>query len=171
MYKYELGNTSEGIVLCAYLSAGFTVSVPFGTGASYDLVVDVGPHHLLKIQVKTAWMSNGCVLYKSQRRQPGATLTRRAYKTVEVDYFVAYCPSNENLYAVPAENHGVEGKLRLEPVRNGQKKLVKWAADYSWEQHIGELRKYAWQGSNLRPPVPETGALSTELQARVEILA
>jgi hypothetical protein len=25
---------------------------------------------------------------------------------------------------------------------------------------------YAWQGSNLRPPVPETGALSTELQAR-----
>jgi hypothetical protein len=24
---------------------------------------------------------------------------------------------------------------------------------------------YAWQGSNLRPPAPEAGALSTELQA------
>lgn len=37
MYKYELGNISESIVLGAYLDAGFTVSIPFGTGASYDL--------------------------------------------------------------------------------------------------------------------------------------
>jgi hypothetical protein len=42
MFKYELGNLSEGVVLSAYLRAGFTVSVPFGTGASYDLVVDAG---------------------------------------------------------------------------------------------------------------------------------
>jgi len=42
MFKYELGNRSEGIVLGAYLCAGFAVSIPFGTGASYDLVVDAG---------------------------------------------------------------------------------------------------------------------------------
>ena len=165
MYKYERGNTSEGIVLGAYLSAGLTVSLPFGTGASYDLVVDTGLR-LFKIQVKTAWISKGCILYKSQRRQPGAGLTRRAYKSGEVDYFVAYCPHTDNIYAVPAANHGVAGRLRLEPVRNGQAKLVKWAVDYSWERHIEELRKCAWQELNLRPPVPETGALSAELQAR-----
>jgi hypothetical protein len=77
-----------------------------------------------KIQVKTAWVSNGCALYKSQRRQPGTGLTRRAYKSGEVDYFVAYCPTTAAIYAVPAEKHGVEGRLRLEPVRNGQAKLV-----------------------------------------------
>ncbi len=64
MYKYERGNMSEGIVLCAYLNEGFTVSIPFGAGASYDLVVDADSC-LLKIQVKTAWISEGCVLYKS----------------------------------------------------------------------------------------------------------
>lgn len=165
MLKYERGNGSEGIVLSAYVNAGFVVSIPFGTGASYDLVVDAG-QRLFKIQIKTAWLNNGCVLYKSQRRQPGMGLTRRPYKNGEVDFFAAYCPATQSIYVVPAENHGVEGRLRLDPVRNGQSKLVRWAADYEWERHVEELRKYAWQGSNLRPPVPETGALSTELQAR-----
>lgn len=166
MFKYELGNSSEGIVLSAYLNAGFTVSLPFGTGASYDLIVDAGSR-LLKIQVKTAWINKGCVCYKSQRRQPGRGLTRRPYKTGEVDYFIAYCPANGNIYAVPAEKHGCEGRLRLDPVKNGQAKLVRWAADYTWDRHVMDLKNwYAWQESNLRPPVPETGALSTELQAR-----
>ena len=166
MNKYECGNRSEGVVLGAYLEAGFTVSIPFGAGASYDLVVDAGSR-LFKIQVKTAWLSGGCVRYKSQRRQPGAGLTRRAYRSGEVDYFVAYCPANGSLYAVPGGGHGVEGRLRLRPAANGQEKLVRRAEDYTWERHVAELRKWcAWQGSNLRPPVPETGALSTELQAR-----
>lgn len=168
MYKYEYGNLSESIVLSSYLREGFTVSLPYGSGASYDLVVDAGSR-LLKIQVKTAWINKGCIQYKSQRRQPGSGLTRRPYRNGEVDYFVAFCPVNGNLYAVPAENHGVEGRLRLNPVKNGQMKLIRWAVDFTWERHIEELQKwYAWQGSNLRPPVPETGALSTELQAREE---
>lgn len=165
MNKYEYGNRSEGIVFNAYLNAGFTVSLPFGTGASYDLVVD-GGFRLFKIQVKTAWIRSGCVLYKSQRRQPGTGFTRRPYRNGEVDYFAAYCPANEIIYVVPAEKHGVQGRLRLDPVRNGQAKLVRWATDYTWERHIEEIRSWcAWQGSNLRPPAPEAGALSTELQA------
>src|SRR5207248_8915289 len=100
MNKYESGNRSEGMVLSAYVNAGFNVSIPFGSGASYDLIVDTGTH-LFKVQVKTAWISDGCVRYKSQRRQPGAGLTRRPYKSGEVDYFVAYCPANETLYAMP----------------------------------------------------------------------
>src|ERR1044071_1535859 len=166
MLKYERGNGSEGIVLSAYVNAGYIVSIPFGTGASYDLVVDAG-QRLFKIQIKTAWLSNGCVLYKSQRRQPGMALTRRPYKHGEADFFAAYCPATEAIYVVPAENHGNEGRLRLNPARNGQWTLVRWAVDFAWERHVEELRSWcAWQGSNLRPPVPETGALSTELQAR-----
>ena len=88
MLKYERGNGSEGIVLSAYVNAGFIVSIPFGTGASYDLVVDAG-QRLFKIQIKTAWLNNGCVLYKSQRRQPHMGLTRRPYRSGEVDYFAA----------------------------------------------------------------------------------
>lgn len=139
MLKYERGNGSEGIVLSAYVNEGFVVSIPFGAGASYDLIVDARLG-LYKIQIKTAWLNNGCVLYKSQRRQPGTGLTRRAYRSGEVDFFAAYCPATRAIYVVPAENHGVEGRLRLDPVRNGQSKFVKWAADYAWERHVEKLR-------------------------------
>src|ERR1044071_8459455 len=55
MQTYERGNRSEGVVLSAYINAELIVSIPFGTGASYDLVVDTATR-LLKIQVKTAWL-------------------------------------------------------------------------------------------------------------------
>lgn len=137
MHKYELGNQSEAIVLAAYLKAGFTVSIPFGSGASYDLVVDSG-NRFYKIQVKTGWLSKGCVCYKSLRRQSNR-LTRRKYVNGEVDFFAVYCPSLEKIYVIPAANHVSEGRLRIENVKNGQEKLIRWASDYSWEQHIEEL--------------------------------
>lgn len=160
MNKYEYGNRSEGVVLSAYLDAGFYVSIPFGSGASYDLLVDCGAR-LIKVQVKTGWVSHGCVLYKSVRRQPGRGLTRRPYRNGEVDFFVVYCPVNKKLYAVPAENHGAHGCLRIEPVKNGQRKLVRWAADFTWEKHVELLRnEYAREDSNLWPCAPEAHALS-----------
>ena len=165
MQKYELGNKSEAIVLSAYLAAGFTVSIPFGTGASYDLIVDSG-NHLYKVQVKTAWISKGIVKYKCLRRQPGKT-THRTYEKGEVDYFAVHCPSNDTLFGIPAANHLGLGWLRLEPTQNGQSKFVKWASAYTWENHIEKLKcECARQELNLRLPASEAGTLSAELRAR-----
>ena len=165
MLKYETGNRSEAIVLSAYLSIGFTVSIPFGSGVSYDLLVDTGTN-IFKIQVKTAWIRKGVIAYKSLRRQP-KTEVRRPYKDGEIDYLAVYCPANNSLYGVPAKNHLGLGWLRLEPSKNGQSKNIRWALDYSWENHIKELKnECARQDLNLRPPTSEAGTLSTELRAR-----
>lgn len=93
MKKYELGNKSEAIVLNAYLNAGFIISIPFGAGASYDLVVDSG-FRLYKIQVKTAWSVNGIIKYKCLRRQSKGE-THRPYVEGEIDYLAVYYPGNE----------------------------------------------------------------------------
>ena len=138
MNKYEIGNISESAVLNAYLKAGFLVSIPFGSGACYDLVIDAGMR-FYKIQVKTAWIRGGCINYKSQRRQPGSEV-RRNYREGEVDYFAVYCPENESLYAIPAKNHVSQGRLRLTQPGNGQEKLIRWASNYTWERHIEEIR-------------------------------
>jgi hypothetical protein len=133
MQKFELGNYSELIILSAYLEAGFTVSIPFGSGASCDLLVD----------------------------------TRRVNKAGEVDYLAIYCPSNNSLYGISIKNHPTGGWLRLEPVKNGQSKHIRWAADYTWEKHIKDLKvEYARQELNLRPFGSEPNALSPELRAR-----
>jgi hypothetical protein len=60
------GNVSESKVLAAYAQAGFIVLLPFGNGAPYDLVVDTG-EQMLKVQVKTGRLRNGCVLFPMQR--------------------------------------------------------------------------------------------------------
>ena len=165
MQKFELGNHSESIVLGAYLKAGFTVSIPFGSGACYDLLVDNG-HKIYKIQVKTAWINKGVVTYTCLRRQPKSKI-RRPYKNGEIDYLVVYCPSNDSLYGLPASNHLGKGWLRLEPVKNGQTKRIRWASDYTWEKHLEELKtKCARQDLNLRLPASEAGTLSAELRAR-----
>lgn len=169
MKKYELGNKSESIVLTAYLDAGFTVSIPFGTGASYDFIVDSG-FGLFKIQVKTAWAVKGIIRYNCLRRQPGI-ITHRPYAEGETDFLAVYYPTNNMLYGVPAKNHLAHGWLRLEPPRNKQAKMIRWATDYSWDKHLEELKgNYARQELNLRPHGSEPCALSPELRARKKII-
>ena len=165
MLKYELGNHSEAIVLSAYTKAGFTVSVPFGSGAYYDLLVDTG-NTIFKIQVKTAWLSKGIIKYKCARRQPNSDKLR-PYNETEVDYLAVYCPANDLLYGIPSRNHLGLGWLRIEPVRSGQRQRIRWAVDFTWDKHLEDLRKNcARQDLNLRPPASEADTLSTELRAR-----
>jgi hypothetical protein len=134
------GNSSEAIVLAAYTRAGFLVSIPFGGGGAYDFIVDTGVR-LLKVQVKTGWRRTGCLLYKGRRRIKDSKRNgMRRYRTDEVDVFAVYDPKDDKLYAAPPTAMATEGCLRLEPVRNGQRKLIRWACDYTWEKHIVELQ-------------------------------
>ncbi len=165
MKKFEIGNQSESVILSAYLKAGFTVSIPFGSGASYDLLVDANSN-IFKIQVKTGWIDNGVLKYKCLRREHNNE-KGRIYSETEVDFLAVYCPQNEMLYGIPIKNHSTLGWLRINPAKNGQSKRVHWASDYCWENHIEELKKeYARQELNLRPFGSEPNALSTELRAR-----
>jgi hypothetical protein len=137
LYK---GNSSEAVVLTAYVRAGFLVSLPFGGGASYDLVVDSGAR-LIKVQVKTGKLEAGCVVYNARRHRGSRYDTFRRYEDGEVDVFAVWCPDTGQLYAVPAEHSsGVEGRLRLAETKNCQAKKIKWARAFSWESHLEGLR-------------------------------
>lgn len=140
MSTNDVGNVSESLVLAAYINAGFCVSVPFGNGCSYDLVVDTGSR-LYKIQVKTGWRQQGCLNFKGQRRvrESGHSGMRR-YKAGEVDFFAVCSPPDGKIYVVPFEAMGAYGRLRLDPVLNGQRKFIRWAADFTWERHLERLR-------------------------------
>src|SRR5581483_924218 len=90
------GNSSEGIVLAAYLRAGFIVSIPFGTGAAYDLIIDTG-RRLLRVQVKTGWRGGGCLFYKNRRRIRDTNCNgMRKYKVEEFDYLAIYDPHSDS---------------------------------------------------------------------------
>lgn len=140
MSTIEVGNLSESLVLAAYIDAGFAVSVPFGNGGAYDLVVDTGTH-LYKVQVKTGWKRKGCLVCKNHRRIKDSTHNGlRRYREDEVDFFAIYFPAGQSIYVIPSKLMTGDGALRLEPVLNGQQKFIKWAADYSWKKHLEHLR-------------------------------
>jgi PD-(D/E)XK endonuclease len=138
LYK---GNSSEAVALAAYVQAGFLVSLPFGGGAPYDLVVDNGVR-LVKVQVKTGKLESGCVTYNSRRHRGSKCDTFRRYEEGEVDFFAVWCPDTRQLYAVPAEQSlGVEGRLRIADAKNFQEKKVRWARSFDWDGHVESLRR------------------------------
>lgn len=141
MSTISVGNESESAVMFAYIKAGFHVSIPFGNGCPYNLVVDTGAR-LLKIQVKTAWQHNGHLIYQCQRRIKDAKQNgMRRYSDNEVDFFAVHFPLDGSIYVVPFWASGGRGCLRLNPALNGQRKMIRWAADYKWETHIEMLRQ------------------------------
>ena len=97
MSTIDVGNLSESIIMAAYIKRGFSVSVPFGNGCAYDLVVDTGSR-LYKVQVKTGWKRKGCLIYKGRRRVKDSTCNgMRSYRTDEVDFFAIYFPPTSSI--------------------------------------------------------------------------
>ena len=158
---FDIGNEAEGIVLSHYIKAGLRVCIPFGTGCSYDLAVDIGTR-IVKVQVKTATYENGCVRCKTRRRNAGYHRTMRRYEEGEVDYFAIYCPQLNELYGMSVANAKVTASLRIEPTGNKQEQYIRWARNYSWEKHIAELKgKWRERESNPRPTGYESVALTS----------
>jgi hypothetical protein len=149
MHTSSKGNLSESKVLTAYIQAGFLVSLPFGGGAPYDLIVDTG-RRLLKVQVKTGRLRNGCVLFPTQRYS-GHDGKGRGYDADELDVFAVYCPDNEQIYIVPLGDHTTEGRLRCFETRNRQQQKIRWARGYEFEAHVSSLRKEVVELVGLEP--------------------
>jgi hypothetical protein len=132
------GHLSESKVLTAYIEAGFVVSVPFGGGAPYDLIVDTGVK-LLRVQVKTGRLRNGCILFAAQRIHGHHGTRRYKYEANEFDCFAVYCPENDQTYVVPMLGDLAEGRLRISVTRNGQQQNVRWAQTFTFENHLKNL--------------------------------
>ena len=105
--------------------------MPFGGGAPYDLILDTGDR-LLKIQVKTGRLRDGCVLFP-MRRFNGRGGKGRRYSAAEIDIFAVYCSDNERIYVVPFIKGLNEGRLRVDETKNCQQQKVRWAGDFDFD--------------------------------------
>ncbi len=134
------GNVSELEALRVFNKAGFVVSIPFGNGAPYDLVVDIGKR-MLKVQVKTGRLRGGCVLFAAQRINGHHGTKRYKYDEGEIDLFAVYCPDNERIYLVPTLGDLAEGRLRIDATKNNQQQLIRWAKDFEFDTFLNSLRQ------------------------------
>jgi hypothetical protein len=134
MNSNDKGGRTEAVVLSELAKAGYTVLVPFGV-ARYDLAIDDRTGAGIRtVQCKTGRFGKGCIEFaasSSDRVTDSQRNLRRGYRG-QVDYFGVWCPARpEFVYLVPVEDVSQSvGFLRLEPVRNGQVKGIRWASEY-----------------------------------------
>lgn len=128
MQTGEKGNLSEAKILAAFVDAGYYVSVPFGSGHKYDLVIDDG-RSLQRVQCKTGRVRNGCLMFNACSFS-GNGGTRRDYKDA-ADLFAVLNPETEDVYVIPVEEVGhTAACLRLKPALSKQSKRIRWARSY-----------------------------------------
>jgi hypothetical protein len=92
--------------------------------------VDLGDR-FLRLQCKTGTLRRGVIHFNTVSIRSSMTRTvTRAYDG-EVDAFAVHCPRNGRTYLVPV-TEVAKGicSLRVTPTANGQRRGVRWAADY-----------------------------------------
>ena len=129
------GAAAEAAVLAAFVERGFDVLIPFGAGQPYDLVVDLRGT-FIRVQCKTAWPSAGCMLFNSRTTDHGRG--QRSYAGL-ADIFGVYFPPTRTVYLVPISTvPGRQGRLRLEPAQNNQRRRIRLAAELGIDHWTAE---------------------------------
>lgn len=145
------GNISESQILKLVVQMDCHVLLPFGDGVPYDLAVDV-EGQLLRVQVKTGRLRNGCVIF-SLLRHSGRHGKGRKYEKNEFDLFAVYCPDNDQAYLLPATlgQRQNEGRLRVEPTKNNQQRKIRQADEFVFEVFLGKLKDDLVELRGLEP--------------------
>jgi PD-(D/E)XK endonuclease len=127
------GDRSTLAIMLALHDADYDVLLPFGENSRYDLVIDDGAN-LKRVQCKTGRLRQGAIRFaarSSYAHHPNPKMVVRDYLG-QIDYFGVYCPETGGAYLIPVEDAQVRaaGSLRLAPPRNGQRRRIRYAADY-----------------------------------------
>lgn len=128
MQTGEKGNLTEARILAAFVSAGYFVSVPFGSGHKYDFVVDDSAR-LFRVQCKTGRVKSGVLIFNAYS-QSGNGSAKMSYRGL-ADLFAVLNPGDDKVYLIPVNEVGVtDVSLRLAPTLNNQARGVRWAESY-----------------------------------------
>jgi hypothetical protein len=140
------------MVLAALIRRGYHVLTPFGEGHPYDLAVWLGGTNFARVQCKTAWPVGGCLVFNCRSTDHGRG--PQSYRGL-ADVFGVYFPPRQSVYLVPIDGvANFEGRLRLEPTRNNQKRGIRFAAEFEIDRwSMDSLREIAATSARVEEPL------------------
>lgn len=131
------GNAAGASVLQALIGAGLHVLVPFGGGLPFDLAAVAPDGNLVRLQVKSGRVRNGCVEFNSCSTDHGRG--RQDYRG-RADVIAVYVASLGQVFVVPVDDcPSYKGTLRLNAARNNQRRKIRFAEDYTLEAWAASL--------------------------------
>jgi PD-(D/E)XK endonuclease len=106
------------------------VLVPFGSGQPFDLAAVMPGGDILRVQVKSGRVRNGCVMFNTASTDHGRG--RLDYRG-RADVLAVHVASISRVFMVPVDEcPGYVCALRLDPPRNNQRRGVRLAEDYAF---------------------------------------
>lgn len=129
MNTKDVGEASEARVIYEFKKRGTPVLQPVGDNQPYDIVID-SPDGLLKLQVKSGWVSDGVVKFNTSRISQRTSNSRTDYTEDEIDAFVIFCEELDECYWVDVSDAS-DGKMsiRFEDA-NFDHPNINWHTDY-----------------------------------------
>lgn len=113
------GNATEAIAIAELKRRNISVSLPFGDNERYDAIVAAPGDRMLRVQIKTGWMRDGCVEFHGKSQRTNSTGNTYSEYEGEVDYFIVYVPDRDSMYLIAEREFGTDMRLRLsEPERS-----------------------------------------------------
>lgn len=126
-----IGDETEARAITTLITAGYSISVPFGDNDKYNLVVD-DDGDLYRIQCKTAWTNKPETMRFNTHSQ--TTKNGRYHEQTydgEVDAFFVYYPVNETFYWIDAAD-ATEQKMELRFEARIDHPSMNWAEAYEF---------------------------------------
>lgn len=125
------GDLGQAMVMADALKRGYKVALPLGEDWRYDLII-LKKDDLLRIQCKYVESTDGVIKVRCETHD-GRNYYR--YKQKDLDYIAVYDKITDKCYYVNCLYLGENGRgslnLRVKTAKNGQKKKIYYAADFT----------------------------------------
>lgn len=132
MDSHRKGEFTEATVIAELKRRSIPVSLPFGDNERYDMVLETPTGALVRVQVKTGWLTNGTIGFHTKTQHTNSTgNTYKKYQD-DIDYFIVYCHDLESLYLISEDEFEDAITLRVEQPKI-ENRRIRWASDYEFD--------------------------------------
>lgn len=97
---HRRGDATEARVIAELLRHGVSFTIPPTDNERFDLVLESPAENFYRVQVKTAWITRDCVTFRGSSSHVNAKGVVHKPYDGDIDYFLVYEPSLEEMYFI-----------------------------------------------------------------------
>lgn len=128
------GDATEARVIAELLRIGVSFAVPPTDNERFDLILGSPAGNFYRVQVKTGWISKGCVTFRASSSHVNSNgIVHKPYDG-DIDYFLAYEPSLEEMYFIAEDAFNSAIFLRIDESKR-RDLTAHHAEDYLFEKN------------------------------------
>lgn len=127
------GDATEARVIAELLRREIPVSVPPTDNERYDLLAGTPAGEFLRIQVKTGWIDDGALDFRTFSVHTNSQGNVHKPYDGDIDYFLVYVPDIDELYLIGEDEFNTSISPRIDPP-DRVLRYTTWAEDYQFDR-------------------------------------